>query len=245
MILSIALCDDDMQVTDIYKRILESYSIQKNIDFKIDLFSSGRELLEKYSCGISYNAVFLDIELSNENGIEIANSIRLNYDKSAYIIFISNYPKYMLESFSVHPYSFLKKPVSEEQLFKQLDDIIEDIQNDHNYFSIILSDMVEKQINIKDILYIESTNSKKQQLCFHLLDDKLSTKGKISDWEERLNTFGFSFCYKGIIVNISQVHYYTKDSVALINGEILPLSRTYYKNINNLFFNKVITIKNH
>ena len=104
MILKIAICDDDLQVTSVYKRIIESYSIQNNIDFEIDLLSSGKDLIKKYSEGVSYNALFLDIELSNENGIEIAEKIKSTYDRNVFIVFISNYPKYMMESFSVHPY---------------------------------------------------------------------------------------------------------------------------------------------
>lgn len=244
MILKIAICDDDLQVISVYKRIIESYSIQNNIDFEIDLLSSGKDLIKKYSEGVSYNALFLDIELSNENGIEIAEKIKSTYDRNVFIVFISNYPKYMMESFSVHPYCFLKKPVTEEQLFKQLDDIIEDIKSDHIYYSIILSDMVERQINIKDIVYIESSNSKKQILCFHMTDSTLTTKGKIGTWEENLKSHGFIICYKGILVNISHVHYYTKNTISLSNGETIPLSRSYYKKLNTMFFNKIITIKN-
>ena len=63
--------------------------------------------------------IFLDIELPGINGIEIAKRLQHKYEKLN-IIFITGNIEYSFPAYSVHPSGFLKKPIDEKDLLREL-----------------------------------------------------------------------------------------------------------------------------
>ena len=108
MRLNIAICDDDKSFMENLEKMLISYSLQFDIDIHVDKYQNGSALLSAYDSSQSspYQVLMLDIEMPGENGISIAEKIKHTKDFDVLIVFISNYPEYMLDSFSVHPYHF-------------------------------------------------------------------------------------------------------------------------------------------
>ena len=71
------------------------------------------------------NVAFLDIELSpeeNYTGLEIANYIA-KISPATRFVFITGYSKYALESFAVHPFDYLLKPVKKDKIFEVLNEL--------------------------------------------------------------------------------------------------------------------------
>ncbi|MBP3760110.1 MAG: response regulator, partial [Ruminococcus sp.] len=66
--------------------------------------------------------VFFDIEMPVMNGIELAKKIREKYDRIN-IIFITGYIEYSYEAYSTHPSGFLKKPVCEQDIIHELNNL--------------------------------------------------------------------------------------------------------------------------
>ncbi len=61
------------------------------------------------------DAVFLDIDMPELDGIETALRIR-DVAPQTLVIFVSAYPQYALEAYAAHPEDFLLKPVRQERL---------------------------------------------------------------------------------------------------------------------------------
>ena len=75
-----AICDDDIQFCNRIKSyIIEYYGANK---VEISIFNSGEDFIKSK---VKYDCIFLDIEMINLNGIEIATIIR-NYDLDTYIV---------------------------------------------------------------------------------------------------------------------------------------------------------------
>ena len=70
--IKIAICDDNEKDITITNEIVKKFFESSNIDFEIRLFTSARDLLNNAA---SYQMIFLDIELKDANGIEIAKHI--------------------------------------------------------------------------------------------------------------------------------------------------------------------------
>lgn len=71
------------------------------------------------------DVIFLDIELSPaeaENGMDIARTIYARYPETD-LVFITGYSRYALESFNVHPYDYLLKPIDKERLARVLNEL--------------------------------------------------------------------------------------------------------------------------
>ena len=76
----IAVCDDDKKVRD----EIRDFILEWNSEAEIKVFSSGEDLLENY---LSYDAVFLDIDMQGMNGIDTGKSIRL-IDRNVKIVYV-------------------------------------------------------------------------------------------------------------------------------------------------------------
>ena len=62
-----------------------------------------------------YQIIFLDIEMQEMNGIEVARRLR-ELEKDFLLVFITGYDNYMLESFEVLPFRYVLKPIDSEKL---------------------------------------------------------------------------------------------------------------------------------
>lgn len=67
-----------------------------------------------------YDVAFLDIELRVGNGMELAGELRL-LSPQLRIVFVTGYSEYALDAFALHADGYVMKPVSPEQIKKELD----------------------------------------------------------------------------------------------------------------------------
>ena len=63
----------------------------------------------------AFNVIFIDIELDDLNGINLAAKILEKYPRTN-IIYITGYEKYAFESYRTHASAFLLKPIDPDQL---------------------------------------------------------------------------------------------------------------------------------
>mgnify|MGYP003558029937 CR=1 FL=1 len=142
------------------------------------------------SAGIDHDIYFLDIEMGDISGIELAKRIRKEQGdsgKRSIIIFVTGFREYMEDAFDVNAYHYLVKPVKEEKFFTVLDRAWKDaaaLEENSKKKILIKSSGISKNVFLKDIFYIESSN---KRVVFHT---------KIYCF---INTIGFWICSSGII----------------------------------------------
>lgn len=66
--------------------------------------------------------IFLDIELPGLNGIEAAPMLKEKY-KKLNIIYVTGHPEYVFDAVGMHPSGFLTKPVCEEDIIRELQEL--------------------------------------------------------------------------------------------------------------------------
>ena len=163
-----AICDDNITEINILTNYLKQYEIEYDIEFKTDLYSSADALIEKYISVGMYDLLFLDVEMPGKNGLDAASIIRQRGDRDVRIIFVSNYPEYMQDSFNVQAFHYLSKPLSYECFSDVISRIIKYYEESHTTKVLISEDNVKEIVNIRDILYIETVKSQKDTLHFAL-----------------------------------------------------------------------------
>ncbi len=244
---SIAVCDDDIKIREILKTFIERYSFQ--IDTRIDLsvFSNGGELLSEYESGKSFDILFMDVELdvkmSNLNGIEVSKKIRAEYSKKTIIIFISSYPEYMQDSFTVHPYYYITKPVAEQTFFNVLSEALMELSEKNSF--MVIEDMIGRKvvIHLKDLMYIENNNAKLKEVFFYMTDEIIRVHGTIKEWTKRLEEYNFVNCYRGVIINLEYIYTIWGGKVKLRNGKSFKISRGRENELKELYVDKIIRPK--
>lgn len=83
------------------------------------LFSEGKELLD-FLMTEKIDAVFLDIQMPEVSGLDLAEKI-LNLDETIEIIFVTAFSQYATEAFEVNALDYLLKPITEVRISKTVD----------------------------------------------------------------------------------------------------------------------------
>lgn len=243
MILKIGICDDEVTMITTLTNYLERYQFAHNIDFEISTFTSSSQLLKCYNNtpGV-FHILFLDVEMPEINGLELANTIRKLPDRNVHIIFVSSYPKYMKDSFNVQAFQYLTKPVEERAFEQEMQRIIKDITDSMSTKLVIPTATEDELIFLDELLYIKSTNSKKKLLDFILKDRTISSFGTIAEYEKKLTNSGFISPSQGYLVHLQHLHFIRKKELVLCNNEKIPLSRRKEAQIRSYFNEQLLTL---
>lgn len=239
MILKVALCDDNQPEQELLRSFLAKYELEHDIDFQIATFSDGKELLHSYSQAGCFHLLLLDMEMPNMNGLDAAKFIRKNIDKNVNIIFISHYPEYMQQSMHVRPFFYLNKPVTYEMFQDILNEFVQELVENETYVTLVHTNLNETMVHIKELYYVETENAKKKLLLFHTEHENISVNGIITDWEKRLQNYGFMLCNRGLLVNLAHIHYIDNKFLYLTNGKKLPVSRNKLSELKSQYINQI------
>ncbi len=217
----IAICDTNNAFAEYLKHKIYFYSNRYKLDFVIDIFISGENLLKSKQ---RYSLIFMEYSLLGINGLETAKLLRKNNIHSK-IIFISQNTDFVFEAFCVSPFRFLKKPISEGSLYETLDDYFSE---NSTHYTLWINDGINTVcINTNEIVYLEANN----KYCFiHLNNKTILCKKTMARVFEGLPKLHFQKINRAFIVNFDAIKKYNSENVALKNGETLRITRTYFKN---------------
>ncbi len=183
--------------------------------------------------------LFLDISMEDMDGMTAAKLLRESakeqeaavWGSLPLLIFISGYPEYVMEAFSVHAYQFLVKPIEEKEFAAVFDQAVRECRilkrkkQKTSRELLVHKRNTTRKVLEADIYYVESSN-RKVILCLN--SEKITYYGKISGLEEELSE-SFFRVHKGYLVNMKYVERYSRTEVWMKNGDKLLISRYKYQ----------------
>lgn len=226
--LQVAICDDCREDVEHLTAILHNIMEKHSVAYKLQVFSSGEELLE---APLDFSIIFLDIIMDGKEGTEIG---RLLYRKncSAKIIFQTSYNEFWREAINrSHAFAFLEKPLKEEAVEEQLGEFLN--KDTVQAFQVDFKDVIRVQdgkeqallrLPLHEILYFEYVK-KQKKIKIVTEEQEYLVAGFFREVEERMDKLGFEICCRGILVNLERVRRIKGYSVVLDNGALVPLSQ--------------------
>lgn len=214
----ILIVDDEIIFAKKLKKELVKYYQNENIiimsEFDYDFFDKN-----------DIDILFLDIELKNENGIDIARYCRKSGYKNINIVFVSSHNSYVYDTFEVRPIAFIRK----EAICEDLKKCLSLIDRKRSETKILINDTL---VNLLDILYIES----EANYVYYRLKNRLSIKSrtKLSKIEKELEKYNFMRCHTSYIVNTEHVTKIHADFLILEDNIKISISRSW----RDSFFDK-------
>ena len=192
--------------------------------------------------------VFLDIELADENGLNIAKKLG-EYNPAPALIFATAYDEYALQAFDLNAVDYILKPFEEERILKALEKVkrtrginnvqqrpgTQPVREVKGKIPVLVDDRIIL-LNCRDILYLESRDGK----CI------IKTKEleyKISDAlvmiEKKINDGAFLRVHRSFIVNVDKIAeiepwFNSTYNLTMEGGSKVPVSRTYVKELRML-----------
>jgi two-component system response regulator LytT len=172
--------------------------------------------------------VFLDINMPNLTGMELARLLQEQPGPLPKIIFTTAYNHYAIEGYKVNAVDYLLKPFSYEEFLRAANKVLLQSQEVSNQIQAVTADdefiflKVEYQwvrISLKDILYIESL---KDYVKVHLDDTQKTVLSLISlkALEEKLPSAKFMRIHRSFIVCLDKINAISKNSVFIGKTEI-------------------------
>lgn len=238
----IAVCEDDIKDCLAYEKMLMNIAREKSLKIKTHGYSNGQELYDAImNQGMSFDIIFLDIEMDKMNGIELGRKLRKELkDKFTKIIFMSWEDKYALDLFSLRAHDFISKPLDKNKLMDPLLDAIEIIEMSrkeidyffykigHSKFRIDKSEIVYFRIDEKKVAM--KTRSK----------GEIRFSGKIKNVYEELKGEGFFIPHNSFLVNLRNIESMNANEIIMINGDPISVSRAHRSEVDEILLNRRI-----
>lgn len=238
--LKIAVCDDEKIERDRIKDLICKYSVEKNIDIDTEFFITGEDLLDSYEKG-KYTMIFLDVEIGKNDGMEIADRIRRIPDHDVVIMFVTNYPEYMKQSFDVRAAQFFSKPLKYEVFKEKIDKILDYMSYEEDKRVVINQNYNKIIISLSDICTIESVKSirSNSDILITTMSGELYVKGKLKEFNSKYENILF-FAHRSILVNIINIYKWMGNKIEMRNGRNVNISRSNMPILKEAFAENVL-----
>ena len=179
--------------------------------------------------------LFVDIEMPDMNGLKFIQQM----NNPPMVVFVTAYPQYALESYSVSAVDYLLKPYSSEQFERTMDKVYRqwtllNAQSEGGGDNIDVENIFLKseykfiRVALNDIIYLEGMN---EYIKVHRSSGEpfltLTTFNKL---EEKLPKY-FIQIHRSYMINMNRVENITSNHVTLDNGTVLPIGQTKKDNI--------------
>ncbi len=203
----VAVCDDNKEDIVNIEKLLDIYSSRENVKFSIFKYSDSAELFKEKDF---FDIYFLDVEMPEFSGLELARSINEHYPDPI-IFFITNYENYLDEAFDIPAFRYLYKPIDEERFFNGLKLAIQKINKASD--GVVLKVMDKRvKVLLDRIIYITIEN----RFCKVVTtDNEILADDKLNNIYKMLPENKFVYSHKSYIVNLSFVKSYDSASVIL------------------------------
>ena len=227
--MNIKIYEDDINMAnriyekvDVYfKKILYNYQINK--------------IYSNYLIDYQHNKgdiIFLDINLGEINGIELAEVIRTNNNR-AVIIFVSSLNELVFDSFIVQPFNFIRKLHFESDMDRCLSKLEQYIMSN---YKIIHFKSKGRDISVKleDIIYIESFL---HDIVIHTINCNYKSKGPLISFIQDVNSSNIVRIQKSYAINMAWIEEIKQSDILLKNKKKLCIGGTYKKGFLELYNN--------
>lgn len=173
-----------------------------------------------------YQIVFLDVEMPDMNGLELAAALRKK-NPDIIIIIVTNYTNYVYDAFSLQVYSYIYKDDMDIKIPDILRKAVDEINDSSKMFTYKIQ-REEGMINVRRIKYFQVNL---HHMEMYTEDDTIEFVEAMKSVEARLDNNVFVRINRNNIINVRYVEEVRDDYVLLAGGVKLPLSPKYVNEI--------------
>ncbi len=225
--LRVAVCDDSLQDAQCLCSLVTENLQQRKQAFSIQTFCSGEEFLQHSSD--SFELIFLDIYMSEKNGVEVAKILRTK-KISTPIVLVSTSRDFIMESYDIFALYYLIKPVNASTVGSVMD----------RFFALhpsmqsitLKTGRSQQTVYLSDILYAEA---KGKRSLLHLKQGELETSCSLSELAALLPSKSFIKPIRYALINLEEVTGLPAQTIHLSDGSEIPISRKQRESVKEAF----------
>lgn len=229
---TIGICDDEKILCTEIEEIINEYCKERRLAVEILVWSTGKNCC-KDLINIKVDLLFLGIEMTGINGIDVADFIRNSInDHFMNIVFVSFNTSYAMKLFQFHPFDFLVKPVKVEKLISVFQNAYQIYGEQNNFFEVRYKGMNNKVL-YQDIQYFCSENRKINIVLSS--GEKCTFYGKLKDIEQKVPG-QFIMIHQSYIVQLKYIKKFNMNFVEMMDGVQINIGRKYKENLQKVIY---------
>lgn len=231
----IAVVDDDRIFLNKLTAIIEELFIESK-----EIISFENSVIFFNDPGkLNFDLLFLDIDMPDINGFEIAENINM-IKSEVVIIFVSSKEHFVFDSLKYSPFRFVRKSNLDKDIHEAILEYIHKIKNERKTY-LLRTNELEKIIPLHDIEYFESI---KHDLYIQTVSHRFKLKRNkdeeqsIKTIHEQLADSGFIRVHKSFLVNFRFIYAIKRNQVILKDTTTIdmnPHNASEIKRIYNSF----------
>lgn len=233
--MNIAIIDDEQTFLENFRSDVAKICSNIGIEYNIDTFNNARNIMNIYR---NYHLIFLDIDMPITDGITALREMNKAYIKKEfpYVAFVTSKENLVYKALKEFPYTFIRK--------KDIDTLLEDcICNIYNKINCKKKKYTIKcgrnlvTVFMKDIMYIEKI---KNYIWFYTVNGTYKERATIEEKFADFDIQNFVRTNIGCLVNLDYIFEVGQNYVLLDNGKRVVLSRRYYNEVNNKYYESLV-----
>ena len=195
----IAIVEDEREASDLLAGYIRRYAEGKGLDLQVSRFFAARSFFE--ARGTDFDIIFLDIDMPNMNGMDVARGIRKT-DGDVALIFVTNMARYAIRGYEVDADDFVVKPVKYPGFEIKLDRVIKKHGAKDKPRVVVYEDGVMRYAPVSEIRYVEVI---KHNIIYHMAGGEYEKRGTLKNEAKLFEENGFVQCNKSCLVNLRYV----------------------------------------
>lgn len=205
--MKIAICDDIKEYRNTVRCYTADYMKMHSIDYEFYEFDNGTSLL---SSDTIFDILFLDIELGDSNGINIAKQLQQK-SKNTVILIITSYRQYLDDAMDINVTRYIDKPISQERINSSLDKAVNQINN--TIITVHLkNDSSGLRVKFDDIVYVEASL---KRVTVFTKKREIVIKESLRELKSLLTGTCFAIPHSSFIVNLSYIKFFKREEIFL------------------------------
>lgn len=216
--------------------VIDIYTLLYKLDVQITIFKDYKYELDYMIRHRDFDVAIIDANYiyDSYDGIYLSKRLKI-IQRSTLIIFISNVfeKSVLLKIANAEPFAFILYDKIKDEFFDVITRAIEIVQKDDTLLNYRKQNQI-KTISLKNVLYFTSTHRTITFYCinnyndtfYDQMDNVEKTVSGITDYFLRVN--------QSYLINMRLVLTFNHNSITMINGEIITISRKFRDNILTL-----------
>ncbi|PEL06152.1 LytTR family DNA-binding domain-containing protein [Bacillus sp. AFS017336] len=237
------IVDDEPLARDELAYLLKR-SKEVEIIGEADSIKSSMNFIQSYEVDV----IFLDIQLADESGLDLARKLQ-NLSHHPAVVFATAFDEYALHAFELQAVDYILKPFDESRIQKTIEKIAKmnlknTKTNTRTNTPLLRQDKlaiaVDERIlllNFEEIIYLFTQEGKTT-----VVTDKMTYQlnETLINLERKLQNISFIRVHRSYIVNVNKINeiqpwFNSTYNLIMYDGEKVPVSRTYTKELKQLF----------
>jgi two-component system response regulator LytT len=152
---------------------------------------------------LSYDVVFLDVEMPGLTGVEAAPLVRERHDPPA-VVFVTAHERYAVDAFAIEAFDYLLKPVDPDRLARVVERLRErssEIALPVEKIPVVVSGGTEL-LDFDQVHYVQADGDYSR---VHTYDRSYLCTSSLGELEEKLPAGRFARVHRSYLVNLSKV----------------------------------------